>query len=164
MRRRAVLLVLGLSVLAGCSKPKPPTLVPRSAQVTGVFPNGVELAVQLDAHNPNGFPLVVNQVAATFELQNGTPLGSATSAAAFTIPAEGSTLLDAKLRVELTSLAALAPYALSAKPLPYRLKGIAKIGGDNLNVDLPFTVEGVLTAEQVVAASLRGAANLLQKP
>lgn len=163
MLRRAALLVLALSLFAGCSKPKPPTLVPRSAQVTGVFPNGVELSVQLDARNPNGFPLIVNRVTASFELQDGTPLGTATSAAAFTIPAEGDALLDSKLRVELTSLAALAPYALSAKPVPYRLRGTAKFGSDNLNVDLPFTVEGVLTADQVVAASLRGAADLLQK-
>jgi LEA14-like dessication related protein len=164
MDRRLALSLLALLALTGCSKPKPPTLTPRSAQVTGVFPNGVELSVQLDAHNPNGFPLVVNQVTASFELQDGTPLGTAQSAAAFTIPSEGDQLLDSKLRVQLTSLAALAPYALTGKPVPYRLKGSAKIGSDNLNVDVPFTVEGVLTAEQVMAAGLRGAANFLQKP
>src|SRR5262249_27436398 len=95
------------------------------------------------------------------ELQDGTPLGSGQSAASFTLPSEGDQDLSATLDVRFTSLSALTPYALAAKPVPYRIRGTARVGSDNLNVDVPFTIDGQLTPEQVIAAGLRGAANLL---
>jgi len=153
-----------LAVAVACSKPKPPTLTPRSAQVSAIKPDGVQLALVLAAHNPNRFPLVVNGVDASFELSDGTPLGSAQSSQSFTIPSEGDQDLNATLDVRFSSLAALTPYALAAKPVPYRLRGSARIGSDDLNVAVPFTVDGVLTPEQVVAAGLRGAANFLAPP
>lgn len=163
MMQKWLLLVLAtLSwLVVGCSKPKPPTLAPKSAQVTALKPDGVQLSLVLAAHNPNGFPIVANSVTGNFELQDGTPLGSGSSAASFTIPSEGDQDLPVTLDVRFNSLSVLAPYALAAKPLPYRIRGNARIGSDNLNVDVPYTIEGVLTAEQVIAAGLRGTANLL---
>ena len=157
--RLAVIACVALAV--GCSKPKPPSLTPRSAQVTALKPDGVQLAVVLAAHNPNSFPIIVNAVSGSFELQDGTPLGSGQSADSFTIPSEGDQDLSATLDVRFTSLQALAPYALAARAVPYRIRGTARVGSDNLNVDVPFTIDGQLTPEQVVAAGLRGAANLL---
>lgn len=162
MRRRLLLLIATLSLwAAGCSKPKPPTLTPRSAQITALKPDGVQLSLVLAAHNPNGFPLVVNAVNGNFELQDGTPLGSGSSSSSFNIPSEGDQDLPVALDVRFSSLSVLAPYALAAKPLPYRIRGSARIGSDNLNVDVPYTIEGELTAQQVIAAGLRGTANLL---
>lgn len=163
MLLRLISLFVSILLVSSCSKPQPPTLTPRSAQVSGIFAGGVELTVALSAHNPNSFPLVVNRVAASLELQDGTPLGSATSSEAFSVPAEGDGTINAKLRVQLTSLSALAPYALSAKAVPYRLKGSSRIGGERLNMDVPFSLDGVLTPEQAIAAGLHGAADLLQK-
>jgi len=153
-----------LALAAGCSKPKPPTLTPRSIQVSALKPDGVQLALVLAAHNPNRFPLVVNGVDGGFELQDGTPLGTARSADSFSIPSEGDQDLNATLDVRFNGLSALAPYALAAKAVPYRVRGNARVGGESLNVDVPFTIEGVLSPEQVVAAGLRGAANLLAPP
>lgn len=162
MRHAAGWLSVALVALAvGCSKPKPPTLTPRSAQVSAVKPDGVQLALVLGAHNPNRFPIVANAVTGTLELQDGTPLGSAQSSESFTIPAEGDQDLKATLDVRFNSLSALAPYAVAAKAVPYRIRGSARLGSDNLNVDVPFTIDGQLTPEQVIAASLHGAANLL---
>jgi LEA14-like dessication related protein len=164
MNRRAGLLWLSAVVLLGCSKPKPPTLTPRSAQVASVSPSGVELNVELFAQNPNGFPLVGSQVQSTFELRDGTALGTATSSDRFSIPAEGEATVLARLQVRFSSLTALAPYALAAQAVPYRLRGSARLGGEDLNVEVPFQIDGELTPAQVVAADLRGAADLLQKP
>ena len=162
MKRHAWLLLAVCSVLvSACSKPKPPTLTPRSAQVSAIKPQSVELSLVLAAHNPNSCPVVVSTVSGSFELQDGTPLGSAQSAASFTIPSQGDRDLAATLDVRFSSLAALTPYALAAKAVPYRLRGSARIGGDNLNVEVPFTIDGQLTPEQVMAAGLRGVGNLL---
>jgi LEA14-like dessication related protein len=153
---------LGLVALAvGCSKPQPPTLTPRSAQVSAINPDGVQLALVLGAHNPNGFPIVAGGVSGAFELQDGTPLGTAQSTESFTIPSEGDQDLNATLNVRFQSLSVLAPYALAAKPVPYRVRGSARIGSEHLNVDVPFSIDGVLTPQQVLAAGLHGAANLL---
>jgi LEA14-like dessication related protein len=162
MRRRFLLrLCLLVFWAGGCSKPRPPTLVPRSARVAALKPDSVQLALVLAAHNPNSFPIIVDTVSGTFELADGTPLGAGQSAASFTIPAGGDQDLSATLDVRFTSLSALAPYALAAKPLPYRIRGSARIGSEHLNMDVPYTIDGVLTAEQVIAAGLRGAGNLL---
>lgn len=170
MRQRARLVIglifvslSGLTALS-CSKPRPPELTPRSAQVSAVRADGVELLLVLDARNPNSFPIVCSGVTAAFELQNGTPLGNGSTAEAFSIPGESTAPISARLDVRWTSISALAPYALSRQPLPYRLRGTARIGGDRLNLDLPFSIDGQLTEQQVIAAGLHGAAELLQKP
>jgi LEA14-like dessication related protein len=155
-----LLVALVLSV-AACSKPKPPSLTPRSAQVSAIKPDGVQLALVLAAHNPNAFPIVASHVSGAFELQDGTALGSAQSTESLTIPAEGDADLKALLDVRFTSMSALVPYALAAKPLPYRIRGSARLGGERLNVDVPFSIDGQLTPEQVMAAGVNGAANLL---
>jgi LEA14-like dessication related protein len=163
MKRRASLVWMMAAVLVvACSKPKPPQLTPRSAQLSAVLPDGVELALLIDAQNPNPFPIVASRVTGVFELPDGTELGRGESSEAFTLPSEGSAALSAKLKVRWNSLAALAPYAMAAKPLPYRLRGSARIGGERLNVDVPFSIDGQLTPEQVVSAGLRGAGSLLQ--
>jgi LEA14-like dessication related protein len=156
-----LLSVASVTLAVGCAKPKPPTLTPRSAQVSAIKPDGVQLALVLGAHNPNGFPIIAHAVTGTFELQDGTSLGSAQSSESFTIPAEGDQDLKATLDVRFDSLSALAPYAMAARAVPYRIRGSARLGSDKLNVDVPFTIDGQLTPEQVVAASLHGAANLI---
>ncbi|MES1183422.1 MAG: LEA type 2 family protein [Myxococcales bacterium] len=161
LARRFVFAGVALALATACSKPQPPTLTPRSAQVSAIKPDSVELSLVLAAHNPNSFPIMVNAVSGSFELQDGTALGRAQSTDSFTIPSKGDLDLPAKLDVRFSSLAALTPYALAAKPVPYRLRGSARIGGDDLNVEVPFAIDGLLTPEQVMAAGLRGAANLL---
>jgi LEA14-like dessication related protein len=162
MKRSLCLLLVALAFgVVGCSKPKPPSLEPRSAQVSAIKPDGVQLALVLAAHNPNGFPIVASSVTASFELQDGTALGSAQSAEPFTIPAGGDREIKALLDVRVSRMSALAPYALAAKAVPYRIRGTARMGGEHLNVDVPFSIDGQLTPEQVIAAGLNGAARLL---
>jgi LEA14-like dessication related protein len=164
MRRASLVLMMTAWLGVACSKPKPPELKPRSAQLSAIRPDSIELSLVLDAHNPNAFPIVANRVTGIFELQDGTELGRGESSEAFTLPAEGTAALTAKLEVRWNSLSLLAPYALAAKPLPYRLRGSARLGSEHLNVDVPFSLEGQLTPEQVIQAGLRGAGSFLQKP
>jgi hypothetical protein len=79
----------------------------------------------------------------------------------FTIPPEGETQLPAELSMRWTNLAALTPYALAGKALPYRVSGTTRLGGESLNLDVPFSISGQLTPSQVLAAGLRGAATLV---
>ena len=164
MKRRAWLLLAVCPLLiSACSKPKPPEVTPRSVQVSAITRVCVELSVLLDARNPTACPCVASSVTATIALQDGTPLGSGSSTEPISIPGDSTAPITAKLAVRFSSGSALLPYAMAMKPLPYRLSGTAKIGGEHLNVDVPFTIDGVLTPEQVAVAGLRGATKLLGK-
>lgn len=164
MKRRACVVLAVLSMVAGaCAKPKPPELTARSVKVAAITPESVELAVVLDARNPNSFPLMASAVTANLTLQDGTSLGSGSSVEPVSIPADATQAITAKVAVRFTSLSALLPYAMALKPLPYRLSGTARMGGEHLNVDVPFTIDGQLTPEQLAVAGMRGAGQLLGK-
>jgi LEA14-like dessication related protein len=165
MKRRASILLLACLAASanGCSKPKPVAITPQSAQLGSIGPDGVGLSLVLNVHNPNSFPIMASAVNAVVELQDGQELGRGSSLPAFTIPSQGDASLPAQVDLRWTNLALVTPFALAAKPLPYRVRGSARIGGESLNVELPFTIDGQLTPEQVVQAGLRGATSLLPK-
>lgn len=153
--------VLAALLAVACSKPKPVQITPQSVQLASVGPDGVGVSLSLNVHNPNGFAIIAQSVSATFELQDGSELGRGSATKAFTIPAEGDAQLPADLSMRWTNLGALTPYALAGKPLPYRISGTARLGGESLNLDVPFSISGQLTSQQVLAAGLRGAAALV---
>ena len=156
-RPRSVALLLSSAlVLSACSKPEPPRVTPRSARVTSVGPAGIGLAVELDVYNPNSFPLLVRTVNGTLEVLNGIEIGRGRADPAGSIPPKGSSLVSTQLNLGLTNLPALSQLALSARAVPYTFRGAATIGGEKLNIEVPFTLRGELTREQVLQAGLRG--------
>jgi len=163
MRQTATLtraLLICATLTTACLNPKPVEITPQSLQLSSIGPDGMGLTVALDVHNPNGFPITASAVKATVELQDGSELGQGSAAPAFTIPAEGNATMTAQLNMRWTNVALLAPYALNVKPLPYRLRGTARVGGQSLNLELPFTISGQLTPQQALKAGIRGAASL----
>jgi LEA14-like dessication related protein len=148
--------VAGVVLAAACSKPEPPKVTPKSARVSSIDARGLALTVELDVYNPNRFPLIAKSVSGSLEVGEGVELGRARSEPQGAIPANASSTVSSELVVSWTNAAALAPYALSNKPVPYTFKGLATIGGEKLNVDVPFTIKGELTRDQVLSIGLRG--------
>ena len=155
---RTLLAAATLTLLTACSKPKPPTITPKSAQVLAVGATGVMLEVAFDVANPNRFPLVVNAVDGRFLLGPGagSELGKAHAEPASSIPAEGTSTVTSQIAIGWTNLAALTPFMLSPAAVPYRFEGNATVGGESLNVNLPFTLAGELTRAQLINAGLSG--------
>ena len=147
-----------LTFATACAKPKPPTITPKSARVLAVGSTGVSLAVAFDVANPNRFPLIVHAVDGSFSLGpgTGTELGKAHAEPASSIPAEGTSTVTSQIAVAWTNLAALTPFMLSPAAVPYRFDGTATLGGESLNVKLPFTLTGELTRGQLISAGLNG--------
>jgi LEA14-like dessication related protein len=156
MRLIAMALLLAGWLATGCAKPQPPQVTARSARVTATAPTGVELSVELDVHNPNAFPLLVESVDGTLAIADGPELGRGTARPSSNIPAQGSSAVTSQLTIPWTNLAALAPFALSAAPVPYTFTGRARVGGKRLNVEVPFTLRGELTREQLLQIGLQG--------
>lgn len=146
-----------LFVVLACScAPKTPTLVPQVARVLWVGPGGLRLAIEVDVHNPNSFPLVANSIEGVVELGSGATLGQGLAYPRGTIPAEGVSRVTTQVDIQWQNLGAFAPFMMSAGPVPYVFKGRALIGGDDLNVAVPFQVNGQLTRAEIIAAGIRG--------
>jgi LEA14-like dessication related protein len=162
MRPAAVLVALALSAVA-CSKPEPPKITPHSARVSAVTPLGVGLALELDVENRNSFPLIVQEVSGTLKLGAGVEAGRARSEPKGNVPAKATTRVPAALDVPWAQLGALGPLAASGAAVPYTFDGTAKVGSSKLMFDVPFTVRGEITREQVLRAGVRGLGGLLPK-
>jgi len=61
-----------------------------------------------------------------------------------------------EVAIAWTNLAALTPFLLSPAAVPYRFDGRATLGGESLNVKLPFSLTGELTRAQLINAGLSG--------
>ena len=151
-------LFAALALASACAKPKPPTITPKSAQVLTVGSTGLTLAVVFDVVNPNRFPLVVHAVDGRFSLGAGAgvELGKAHAEPASSIPAGGTSTVTSQIAIAWTNLGALTPFMLSPAAVPYRFDGDAALGGENLNLSLPFTLSGELTRAQLLNAGLSG--------
>jgi LEA14-like dessication related protein len=142
----------------GCNRTQPPTLSPRSIQVVTVTPTGVTLGLELDVYNPNSFPLVARSVDGTLEFAGRAAVAQAHTELGASLPAKASSIVSSTVNVGFPSLAALVPFAMSGQPLPYTFRGTAQIGGEHLNVSLPFTTQGSLTRAQLLQAGVQGLA------
>ena len=129
---------------------------PLSIRAEAVTPERITLAVALRVHNPNSFALSVQDVTGRLALGDGAALGAGSSKPRVELPAEANTQVALTLELPWQNLSALAPYALSGVEVPYRFDGTARLGGKQLNTEVPFALEGKLTRAQVLQLGLRG--------
>lgn len=138
-----------------CTKPDPPVLTPKSAKVTEVTPAGVGLALSVEAYNPNGVDLSARSVTGKIVLDGKYDLGTTTVSKPVSLPAGARTTLDIPLSVAWNDMTALATLATSNRAAPYTVDGTVTVGGERLNVDLPFHMTGVITHDELVQATMR---------
>ena len=65
------------------------------------------------------------------------------------LAAHKTTPITATLTSPWQNVQMLVPLAASGKPVPYTVDGTVSIGGSRLDVDLPFHLDGVITARQM---------------
>lgn len=144
------------AALAGaCAKPQPPSVEPHVVRFSGVSPRGLDFDVQLNVHNPNSFPLAAEAVHGTLYGARDQKLGEGTSHPREAIPAKSTRLVASQVHIGWENVAGLAPL-LAADRIPYEFRGDVTIGGESLNVTLPFTLSGELTRAQLLEAGWRG--------
>ena len=153
---RAAIAAIAVVANLGCSKPQPIEVTARSAQVVSATPAGIRIALILDVANPNGFDVSARSVKGTLEVGDGIPIGTGSSEPRTPIPARGSSRVPAELALGWTNMNALVPLALSGQPVPYQFRGTATVGGESLNMDVPFTIAGEITREQLLQIGLGG--------
>jgi LEA14-like dessication related protein len=150
-------LVLAIAVGAGaiaCSKPKPPTVVPKEAKVVGVEQDGVTLDLKVEMTNPNAFPLSVQRVSGRVNV-DGVDLGAIDVPHALALAPNTPTLVQVPTKVRWEGAAALATIATKGRDIPFRVDGNVGVGGERLSVDVPFSQTGVITQAQLQQAVIR---------
>jgi LEA14-like dessication related protein len=154
-RRTALALALAALGLGACS-PDPPSLTAQLVQVTEVSPAGLGLRVQLSAYNPNNITLSVRSVSARVTLAGRVDLGSAELPSGVSLASKAHTPVVFDLKLPWRNAIEVAAVAATQPSSPYLINGTVKVGGESLNVELPFQLQGVLTREQLMQAGLRG--------
>jgi LEA14-like dessication related protein len=155
LRSLVLPVLLVVVALTACSKPQPPQLTPQQVAVTAVDVSGFDMRVKMDAFNPNGFAITVQSVVAHVIVDGSQDLGVVTSSTPIALPAGAHTAIDVPMNVKWKGLGGLATLAQARKPVPYTVDGTAKVGGESLNVDLPFKLQGQITPEQVQQAAMK---------
>lgn len=154
-------LALGVGfVTSGCSKPEPPTITPKKGTIQAVGPTGVTLRLEFDAYNPNGFDLNVQSVKAKVTFDGSIKLAEVTSPTAISLPSKATSPLTADVTVPFNSLPALMSLAASKTEVPYVIEGTVAVGGKSLNVNLPFTMKGKVTQQELVTAGMNSIPNI----
>jgi len=152
---RALLLGTAALFAVACSKPVPPTLTPKSVTVTSISPAALGLEVKLDATNPNAIDIPARNVTAHVVIEQRIEVGVATVEQNVTLPANQTTELKAAVSVPWTSIAPLVSLGLSDQRwYAYTVDGSLALGGDLLQVSLPFHLEGKVSRDQIVRATL----------
>jgi len=153
-RWRPLWLLLVLALLA-CARPQPPQVSPRVVQVAAVSPAGIDLDVQLAVHNPNTFSLSAEAVSGTLYVGNEQRLGRGEARPRQPIPGKSDGVVASRVHIDWADVTALLPL-LREERVPYELRGDVTLGGESLNVTLPFSLSGVLTRAELIQAGKRG--------
>lgn len=150
--RRSMLLGLAATLALGCARPTPPRITPRSADVTGATAQGLGLKVHCVVRNGNSFDLTVQRISVRLTL-GGRDLGVTDLQRTIRLPSNVDVPMDIDVRAPWVDLAGLIAVSVFNENIPYRLDGSARVGGERLNVDVPFTLESTLPRRILLGAA-----------
>lgn len=154
----ATLLFSTLLLLVGgsaCSKPEPPKIVPKEAKVTAIGPAGLEVLLKVEATNPNSITLSAQSFTGKAKLDGKHEMGTVTVNKPVTLPPNTPTMIDVPMTLPWTDAKVLASLVAVQRPVPYVVDGSVKVGGERLQVDVPFSLSGSITREQMVGAAVK---------
>lgn len=154
MRRRLIssLAMFGLIAATSCARPQAPRLTPRAAAVSSVSATGLRLRVDLDAHNPNRVDLTVRRIDVDVTMA-GEALGRSTVTEVHRLIAGRSVPMRVEVAVGWRDLPRLVAATVLNENIPYRLDGTARVGGERINVDVPFRMDSTLPRRILLEAA-----------
>ena len=155
--RMRALVFVALSLLgSACTKPAPPTLSPKRAAITSISPDGVALDVLLGTTNPNAFNLTAGDVTAHFVLDGTIDVGTATFPQTITLPANSTKDIEVPITLHWGDIVPLLAIAASDRPwVPYAVDGSLALGGDLVQLQVPFHITGTVTREEILRATVQ---------
>jgi LEA14-like dessication related protein len=139
--------IVAILALAGCSNIAEraftnPTIAVRGVKVRSVGLTGGSIEVTLAVANPNPYPLPVHRATYTFALADSTQIGRGETAAAFTIAARDSAVIQLPVDVSWQGLRAAAKDASADGAIDYRFGGVVTLDTPLGNPNVPFESTG----------------------
>ncbi len=131
-----------------------PTIAVRGVKLKSVGLTGGSIEVALFIANPNPYPLPVHRATYLFALKDSTEIGRGESAAAFTLPAHDSTVVDLPVDVSWQGLRAAARDASRDGTVDYRLTGTVTLDTPLGDPNVPFESAGRFTPPPSLLRSL----------
>jgi LEA14-like dessication related protein len=122
-----------------------PTIAVRGVKVKSIGLTGGSIQVSMSIANPNPYPVPVQRAVYSFALADSTEVGRGESAAAFTLPAHDSALVELRVDVWWQGLRAAARDASRDGTVDYVLKGSVTLDTPLGNPNVPFEVAGRFT-------------------
>ena len=145
--------------VVACTKPSPPQVTAKSARVTNVSLQGIDLEAELVAYNPNDIDLHIQSVTAKVVLDHRYDVGTFTENKPITLPAKKRTNVQVPVHVRWADMMGLVELATSKRDIDYLIDGDVELGAEMLRLQIPFQVHGVVTHQQMQQAAggaLRG--------
>ena len=130
-----------------------PVLAVRSVKLRSVGLTGGSIEARLSITNPNPFPLPVERATYLFALADSTEIGRGITAAAFTIPARDSTMVQLPVDVSWEGLRAAARDAARDGTVDYRLSGVVTLDTPLGNPNVSFESAGRFTPPPALVRS-----------
>lgn len=139
-----------------CSKPQPPTIVPKAVRVQGASAAGLELVISVEATNPNSVTLSAQAFSGSAKVDGKYDLGTVTVSKPVSLPPQQATPIEVPLTLPWQDANTLLALAAAQKPsYPYVISGDVTIGGESINVKVPYSMSGTITQQQIAAAAMR---------
>lgn len=152
---------IGIALLAfvtffvACSKPQAPQITPKDARVSAVSPAGLDIVLVVTATNPNSVTLTAQSFTGKAKVANKYDLATVTVNKPISLPPGQPTDLEVPMTLPWSNVAALVELAQAKAPVPYTVEGTVTVGGESLNVNLPFTINGTISPQQFQAAAIK---------
>ena len=131
-----------------------PVIAVRGVRLQSVGLTGGSIQVSLAIANPNPYPLPVQRATYTFSLADSTQVGRGESAAAFTLPAHDSIVVELPLDVSWQGLRAAARDAARDGTVDYRLTGSVTLDTPVGHPTVAFESAGRFTPPPSIVRSL----------
>lgn len=148
---------------AGCVRPRPPTITPRTVEVTQITANGLGLRVTVTANNPNRYAIVAQGVSAHVTLA-GRDLGTTQSASGMSLSPHIDTTFSTELSVGWMDLPGLLAATVMSPQLPYHVEGTVDVGARDVRLRVPFAMDGAIPRAQVITATMNSVIPSLTAP
>ncbi len=152
LTRRALVLTALVAASCGLFRPPPPVITPRAATVTSATSAGLGLRVELTARSTARVDLTVQSIDVRLTLA-GRDLGLSHVTNATRLPSN----TDVPLTLDVTAPWQDLPGILLATALnenvPYHLDGTVRVGGERLNVDVPFQMDSTIPRSILTGAA-----------
>jgi Late embryogenesis abundant protein len=150
--RRALLAAPLLALACSLLKPSPPVITPRSASVTRATSAGLGLRVELSARNTARVDVTIQSIDVRLTLA-GRDLGMTHIGGETRLPSNTDVPLSLEVTAPWQDLPGILLATAFNENVPYHLDGTVRVGGEHLNVDVPFQMDSTIPRSVLTGAA-----------